>query len=195
MIFNDALLGLCTASDHEWYGKQVICFPVMILAYAHMVPNLRSSYSNHSRHLLRVRHPIGKGESSILENKSLCSHGNSFRHIYHPQSIQLIARNTYLYWRWGKSICSEDSRVPGISALYLCTLSPSIIFKKWFQWFLRISHLISLVRGESNWIFNPWLIMLHMACWVQVGPGKCFPPTYYCQARLHVTRICRKIKQ
>lgn len=43
MTFNDALLDLSTAPDHEQGGGQVICFPGLILAYVLTIHNLRSS--------------------------------------------------------------------------------------------------------------------------------------------------------
>lgn len=117
-------------------------------AYVLMAHKLRSSESNHRRHMLRAKHPTSQGKSSILDNKPLWPHGNSFRYIYCPQSIQLIAKNTYLYWRWGKSICSEDSRVPRIPAYCLWTLSPPIILRSGFGDFSEFL-IWFLMSGES----------------------------------------------
>lgn len=108
--------------------------------------------SNHNVHLLRAKCPTDMSEFSVIKNKLQHSHGNLFNHIYRPQSIPLITRNAHLYWRWRKSICSEDSLGPRDISFYLVHVITLNHIKKWFPmhfskfliWFLMLRE--SLIR-------------------------------------------------
>lgn len=117
----------------------------------------KASKSNHHRHLLGAKYPRWLDEVLSHKNKSLCSHGNWFKHILCLPSIQLIAgRHVYVEYG-GADLLGRFWGPWDLRSLISCAVITvchvrnwfSMCFSKFLIWFLmfRESLIEFLILG------------------------------------------------
>ena len=104
----------------------------------------KASKSNHHRRLLGAKYPRWPDEVLSHKNKSLCSHGNRFKHILCLPLVQLIA-GRQVYMEYGGADLLGRLRGPwDLRSLISCAVITvchvrswlSMRFSKFLIWFL-----------------------------------------------------------